>query len=75
MAAGLSMPRISWQGPQAEEGSRCARLPVSAAGSVEREERWRCDPYPGRGSRQGRDQRRIWGTNREYAMLITIRNR
>ena len=69
------MPVTSWRMPQAEGVSRCARLPVPAAGSAECEEEWRCDPYPGRGSRQGRDQRGIWGTNREYAMLRTIRNR
>ena len=37
---------------------------VSAAGSVERQEGWRYYLYPSRGSRQGRDQGRIWGTNR-----------
>ena len=47
---------------------------LSAASASQRQEGWRHHPYPSGGSRQGRDQGKIWGTHGEYAMLITIRN-
>ena len=62
------------QGPGADGGPCCTRLPLPTADPCQRQEGWGHHPYPSQWSRQGRDQRRIWGTNGECAMLITIRN-